>query len=199
MTSTEQNISTTAAAVSETASTPIAPAKPAVKASAPKTVAASAAKPAKKVAAKPAAKPVVQAVAKAAAKVTVKPVAKAAAPVAKPVAKAAAKPASKPAKPVAKAVTKAVAKPAAKVAAPKVEKAKKPKMVRDSFTFPKNEYDVLDVLKLRAAKLGTPIKKTELIRAGVKAIAALGDAAFKAALAAVPSLKTGRPAKGKKA
>lgn len=203
MTSTEQNISTTAAAVSETASTPIAPAKaaakPAVKATAPKTVAASTAKPAKKVAAKPAAKPVVQAVAKAAAKVTVKPVAKAAAPVAKPVAKAAAKPASKPAKPVAKAVTKAVAKPAAKVAAPKVEKAKKPKMVRDSFTFPKNEYDVLDVLKLRAAKLGTPIKKTELIRAGVKAIAALGDAAFKAALAAVPSLKTGRPAKGKKA
>lgn len=199
MTSTEQNISTTAAAVSETASTPIAPAKaaakPAVKATAPKTVAASAAKPAKKVAAKPAAKPVVQAVAKAAAKVTVKPVAKAAAPVAKPVAKAAAKPASKPAKPVAKAVAKAVAKPAA----PKVEKAKKPKMVRDSFTFPKNEYDVLDVLKLRAAKLGAPIKKTELIRAGVKAIAALGDAAFKAALAAVPSLKTGRPAKGKKA
>jgi hypothetical protein len=58
---------------------------------------------------------------------------------------------------------------------------------------------VLDVLKLRAAKLGSPVKKTELIRAGMKAIAALNDAAFKAALGAVPSLKTGRPAKGKKA
>ncbi|MDT7515946.1 hypothetical protein [Rhodoferax mekongensis] len=85
------------------------------------------------------------------------------------------------------------------MATPKVEKAKKPKMVRDSFTIPKNEYDVLDVLKMRAAKLGSPVKKTELIRAGMKAIAALSDAAFKAALSAVPSLKTGRPAKGKKA
>lgn len=97
------------------------------------------------------------------------------------------------------AKTKASAKPAAQPAAVKAPKAKKPKMVRDSFTIPKPEYDVLDVLKLRAAKLGNPVKKTELIRAGVKAIAALSDAAFKQALLAVPSLKTGRPAKTKKA
>ena len=116
---------------------------------------------------------------------------------AKPTAKPAAKPVAKPAAKV--AAPKAAAKPAAKPAAPKVEKAKKPKMVRDSFTIPKNEYDVLDSLKQRALQLGNPVKKTELIRAGMKAIAALGDAAFKAALAAVPSLKTGRPAKGKKA
>jgi len=112
------------------------------------------------------------------------------------------KPAAKVAAPkvaAPKAAAKAVAKPAAKPAAPKVEKTKKPKMVRDSFTIPKNEYDVLDSLKQRAVKLGSPAKKTELIRAGMKAIAALSDAAFKAALAAVPSLKTGRPAKGKKA
>ena len=69
-------------------------------------------------------------------------------------------------------------------------------MVRDSFTFPKDEYSVLDALKLRAAKLGSPAKKTELLRAGVKAIAAMSDAAFLVALQAVPSLKTGRPAKG---
>jgi hypothetical protein len=49
---------------------------------------------------------------------------------------------------------------------------------------------------LRAAKLAMPIKKTELIRAGIKALAALPDAAFLAALRAVPNLKTGRPAKG---
>jgi hypothetical protein len=48
-------------------------------------------------------------------------------------------------------------------------------MVRDSFTFPKDEYAVLDLLKLRAAKLGSPVKKTELLRAGVKAIAAMAD------------------------
>lgn len=77
----------------------------------------------------------------------------------------------------------------------KPAKAKKIKMVRDSFTIPKPEFAVLDDLKLRAAKLSTPIKKTELIRAGIKALAAMGDANFLAALRAVPNLKTGRPAK----
>jgi hypothetical protein len=113
--------------------------------------------------------------------------------------KAAAKPVANPAaKPVAKAapVAKPAAKPAVKTPVAKATKAKKPKMVRDSFTFPKDEYAVLDILKLRAAKLGSPIKKTELLRAGVKAIAAMSDAAFLATLQAVPSLKTGRPAKG---
>ena len=129
---------------------------------------------------------------KSAPKVEAKVPAKTKAPAAK---KAAASPGKKTtAKPTA-------AKPAATkaVPAPKAPKVKKPKMVRDSFTIPKPEYDVLDVLKLRAAKLGNPVKKTELIRAGVKAIAALSDAAFKQALLAVPSLKTGRPAKAKKA
>lgn len=77
-------------------------------------------------------------------------------------------------------------------------KVKKPKMVRDSFTIPKPEYDVLNVLKLRAAKLGAPAKKTELVRAGIKLLAALSDTAYRQALAAVPSLKTGRPAKAQK-
>ncbi len=107
-------------------------------------------------------------------------------------AKAATKPSSKA---VAKPAAKATAKVAAKAAPAKPAKLKKPKMVRDSFTFPKAEYAVLDGLKMRAAKLGSPAKKTELLRAGIKAIAAMQDAAFVAALKAVPSLKTGRPAK----
>lgn len=122
----------------------------------------------------------------------------AAKPVSKPAMKAAAK-AKKAAAPATPAPTKsaarAVAKPAAKVAPAKPVKLKKPKMVRDSFTFPKAEYAVLDGLKMRAAKLGSPAKKTELLRAGIKAIAAMQDAAFVAALKSVPSLKTGRPAK----
>ncbi|TAH11462.1 MAG: hypothetical protein EAZ11_09160 [Curvibacter sp.] len=145
--------------------------------------------PAKSVATK---KPATKAVAK---PVATKPVAKV--PVAK---KAAASAPKKTSTVAAKPGAKTSAKPAAaKPVAVKAPKPKKPKMVRDSFTIPKPEYDVLDVLKLRAAKLGSPVKKTELIRAGVKAIAALSDAAFKQALMAVPSLKTGRPAKAKKA
>lgn len=68
-------------------------------------------------------------------------------------------------------------------------------MVRDSISIPKSEYVVLDALKLRAGKLAAPAKKTELIRAGIKALAAMSDSAFVAAIRAVPSLKTGRPAK----
>lgn len=71
---------------------------------------------------------------------------------------------------------------------------KKPKLVRDSFTIPKNEYAAIDALKSRAIALGTSVKKSELLRAGLVALQGLSDAAYKAALSAVPTLKTGRPA-----
>lgn len=76
---------------------------------------------------------------------------------------------------------------------------KKPKLVRDSFTIPKNEYAAIDALKTRAISLGLSVKKSELLRAGLMALQGLGDAAYKAALAAVPTLKTGRPASEKPA
>ena len=87
------------------------------------------------------------------------------------------------------------AKPSAKVITEKTSKQKKPKLVRDSFTIPKAEYLILDDLKQRAVRTGTPTKKSELLRAGIKALAAMTDAGFKAALSAVPTIKTGRPAK----
>ena len=74
-------------------------------------------------------------------------------------------------------------------------KARKPKLVRDSFTIPKAEYSVLDELKQRAARAGSPAKKSELLRAGVKVLAAMNDDALVAALMAVPAIKTGRPTK----
>ena len=67
------------------------------------------------------------------------------------------------------------------------------KLVRDSFTIPKHEYLVLAGLKERAAQLRRPVKKSELLRAGIAALEAMGDRSFLAALARVPSLKTGRP------
>jgi predicted flap endonuclease-1-like 5' DNA nuclease len=100
-------------------------------------------------------------------------------------------------KPMVKAPAKVVAKPAAKPAAEKQAKLKKPKLVRDSFTIPKAEYTVLDDLKQRAGKLGSPVKKSELIRAGIKALAAMSDTPFLAAMKAVPTIKTGRPTKAK--
>jgi hypothetical protein len=91
-------------------------------------------------------------------------------------------------------VKKAAPQPAAKpVKAVKPAKVKKPKLVRDSFTIPKDEYVVIDALKTRAGKLGQAIKKSELLRAGIKALAAMSDIQFKAALSNVPTIKTGRP------
>jgi hypothetical protein len=86
-------------------------------------------------------------------------------------------------------------KPADKTAALKV---KKTKLVRDSFTIPKDEYAALQKLKDRAIALTKPTKKSELLRAGLLALASMPDAAFLATLAAIPALKTGRP-KGVKA
>ena len=102
-----------------------------------------------------------------------------------------AKPAPKPAprpspKPATKAATGAV-KPAP------VEVKAKHKLVRDSFTIPKAEYVVLESLKLRAADLKRPTKKSELIRAGIAVLQKMTEKEFLAAVNGVPSLKTGRP------
>jgi hypothetical protein len=72
-------------------------------------------------------------------------------------------------------------------------RAPKVKLVRDSFTIPRDEYGVIDALKLRAAKLGRIAKKSELLRAGLKLLAACADAGLLGALEAVPPVKTGRP------
>ena len=94
-------------------------------------------------------------------------------------------------------VKTAPAKPSKPVKVDKPTKVKKPKLVRDSFTIPKDEYVVIDSLKVRAGKLGQAVKKSELLRAGVKALAAMSDIQFKAALSNVPTIKTGRPKSSK--
>ena len=143
------------------------------------------------------------AVATPAVKPVTKPVAK---PVTKPVAKTVAKPAAKPViKTAAKLATKA--KPVAKVTAKKANtkksakkdtkkaKPEKVKMERDSFTMPKDEYAQLTLLKARLTAMGQPAKKSELLRAGIKLLAAMSDNTLKTTLAKIPVIKTGRPNK----
>lgn len=72
--------------------------------------------------------------------------------------------------------------------------SKKIKLVRDSFSLPKAEYASIDALKKRAMTMGVSAKKSELLRAGLMWLNGASDSALKAALAAVPTLKTGRPA-----
>ncbi len=117
---------------------------------------------------------------------------KAATSAAKPVAD---KPkAAKAATPVAvKAPPKRVAKPVADTPskAPKV----KLKLVRDSFTMPQSDFELLDVLKQRAMNFRHAAKKSELLRAGLQVLAALPDVQLEKALARITPLKTGRPKK----
>lgn len=151
---------------------------PTTEASTPKA-AATPAPSAKAPARKAASKPAVSKVATPKAPAAKKPAAKA--PATKRTASKAivAKPAA--AKPVAAKPTKAEAKP------------KKPKLVRDSFTIPKDEYAGIDTLKERSVALGRPAKKSELLRAGLMALLAMSPNALHAALEAVPTIKTGRP------
>lgn len=100
-------------------------------------------------------------------------------------------------KPVPKGAVKKAAQPKSKtVVQPAAEqKLKKPKLVRDSFTFPKDEYQAIAGLKQKALSLQHSAKKSEILRAGLMLLNGLNDKAFLAALAKVPALKTGRPAK----
>lgn len=75
---------------------------------------------------------------------------------------------------------------------PKSE-GKKAKLVRDSFTIPKDEYAAIDALKARALKLGVGVKKSELLRAGLMLLQRLDDTRFRFAMVSVPTIKTGRP------
>lgn len=101
--------------------------------------------------------------------------------------------ASKPLKKVEKKTAVQPGKAGADTPAAKTTKAKKPKLVRDSFTIPKEEYEVLAALKQRCVAQAHPSKKSELLRAGIKALAAMNDKALLAAVQAVPSIKIGRP------
>ena len=106
---------------------------------------------------------------------------------------------AKPSKAHVKAPLKAATKAAPSVADKEKDmKAKKPKLVRDSFTIPKDEYAVIETLKERTARLSTPAKKSELLRAGLKLLSQLDDATLQKAMQSIPAIKTGRPKSDKK-
>lgn len=116
-----------------------------------------------------------------------------------------------PAKRKVAAAKPVAAKPAAvKVAAPKpdkkIKKAKKPKkevsktapkvkVVRDSFTMPKTDYEKIATLKQACLKAGLHVKKSELLRAGLHVLSNLSTAQLKLEIGKLAEIKTGRPKK----
>ncbi len=87
---------------------------------------------------------------------------------------------------------------AKKVAKKSTVKVKKPKQVRDSFTMPDVEYDLILALKRRCLSAGVSAKKSEILRAAVANLARLTDASVLAALRRLEVIKIGRPSKKSK-
>ena len=75
------------------------------------------------------------------------------------------------------------------------KKEHKEKVVRDSFTMPQDEYQKISEIKEVCLKAGLPVKKSEVLRAGLKALGAMNAAQLKRALAGLEKIKTGRPKK----
>jgi hypothetical protein len=73
---------------------------------------------------------------------------------------------------------------------------KKPKLVRDGFTMPESDHALIATLKARALKSGRETKKSELLRAGLQALAGLDAKTLIAALARLEPIKIGRPRNG---
>lgn len=95
----------------------------------------------------------------------------------------------------AKKVAANAAKPAAPQAVKKLKKEPKVKVVRDSFTMPEGEYQKIAEIKALCLKAGMPVKKSEVLRAGLKALAGLSAVQLKRALNGLEKIKTGRPKK----
>jgi hypothetical protein len=73
------------------------------------------------------------------------------------------------------------------------KQAGKPKQIRDSFTMPKDDYALIDILKMRAVDGKRPAKKSELLRAGLHALLGLNAELLSRALNSLAPVKTGRP------
>jgi hypothetical protein len=91
--------------------------------------------------------------------------------------------------------SKVKAAPAESAPEEKVKRVKKEKVVRDSFTMPKSDYDKIAALKQKCLANGVHVKKGELLRAGLLILEAANIEQLTAAVAAVETVKTGRPGK----
>jgi len=71
----------------------------------------------------------------------------------------------------------------------------KVKVVRDSFTMPKNDYAKIGELKQLCLDNSMRVKKSELLRAGLHALGKLSISQLKTALSSLEKVETGRPKK----
>lgn len=90
-----------------------------------------------------------------------------------------------------------VEEPPPRVARHRREHIKREKVVRDTFTMPRADYEKIAVLKQRCLDAGVAVKKSELVRAGLLLLESEPTKRLLAAVSVVEPVKTGRPPKSK--
>jgi hypothetical protein len=68
------------------------------------------------------------------------------------------------------------------------------KVVRDSFTIPAGEYELISQIKKRCMKVGVSANKSEVLRVGLAALDAMSDKDLARHFQSLARVKTGRPA-----
>lgn len=67
------------------------------------------------------------------------------------------------------------------------------KVIRDSFTIPGDEYELISQIKKRCMKVGVSANKSEVLRAGLAALNAMPDRELTKVFESLSRVKTGRP------
>lgn len=67
------------------------------------------------------------------------------------------------------------------------------KVVRDSFTMPQTDYELITLLKRRSLQFGVETNKSEILRAGLLALNQMTEDEFLDKIRIVEKVKTGRP------
>ena len=67
------------------------------------------------------------------------------------------------------------------------------KVIRDSFTIPSDEYELISQIKKRCMKAGISANKSEVLRAGLAALEAMPDQELANLFGKLSRVKTGRP------
>lgn len=71
---------------------------------------------------------------------------------------------------------------------------KKEKVIRDSFTLPSDDYELIATIRQRCLKSAVNATKSEVIRAGLHILQSLSDEELIRAIESLEKVKTGRPA-----
>lgn len=68
------------------------------------------------------------------------------------------------------------------------------RVIRDSFTIPDGEYELISLIKKRCMKAGISASKSEVLRAGLAALDAMTEKDLARIFDGLTKVKTGRPA-----